>query len=271
MGADVEGVGDEFCADAIVGERCAHHAGIAVHQRGLGVEQVGHVAHARVDGRLGLGVGGGGVAHGDQGLARHLTDAVQVAGHLRGDGEHADDVQVLLQEGRVAGADVLARLRTLLAGVDEGALGVHAQNLRALPAVLRGLLHAAADLREGRAQLVVGDGHGGGQEAGHAVLRHALRHGADAVEGAVGRVFAQIAVDVHVQQAGDHVVALRVDALGLRRNLRFGNQTQNLLIVQQRCALHQAVRQHDSSVHNCIHRLTPHLRFIFRGLCFILT
>ena len=230
-----------------------------MHQRGLGVEQVGDVAYTRVDGLLGLGVGGGGVAHGDQGLARHLTDAVQVAGHFRGDGEHADDVQVFLQEGRVAGADVRARLRTLLAGVDEGALGVHAQNLRALPALLRGFLHAAANLREGRAQLVVGDGHGGGQEAGHAVLRHALRHDADAVKGAVGRVLAQIAVDVHVQQAGDHVVALRVDALGLRRNLRFGNQPQNLLIVQQNSILHHAVRQHDSSVYDCVHEFTPHL------------
>ena len=271
MGADVEGVGDELHADAVVGERSAHHAGIAVHQRGLGVEQVGHVAHARVDGLLGLGVGGGGVAHGDQGLARHLTNAVQIAGHLRGDGEHADDVQILLQEGRVAGADVLARLRALLAGVDEGALGVHAQNLRALPAVLRGFLHAPANLGEGCAQLVVGDGHGGGQEAGHAVLRHALRHGADAVKGAVGRVLAQIAVDVHVQQARNHVVALRVDALGLRGNLGFGNQAQNLAVIQQRGALHKAIRQHDLSIYDGKHEFTPHLRFIFGGLWFILT
>ena len=253
IAAYVESIGDQFAADAVVGQRSTYNAGVAVHERGLRVEQVGHVAHARFDAGLRFIKGRVGMAHGDQGLARHFTYAFHIAGHFRGDGEYVDDIEIFRQEGSVTGADVLAGLGALLCGADERAFRIYAEDLCALPGGRFGFLNAAADLRERSAEFIVGYGHGGGQESGHAVLCHAFGHGFDAVKAAVGCVFAEIAVDMHIDQAGNYVIALRIDDLRTGGDVFGRDDAFDLAGVNDRHIFNQAIGKYDSAVDNCMH------------------
>ena len=99
---------------------------------------------------------------------------------------------------KFGGNDILSAYVALLCGADERAFRVYAEDLCALPGGRFGFFNAAADLRERCAKLIVGYGHGGGEEAGHAVFRYALGHDADAFVLAVGGVFAEIAVDMDI-------------------------------------------------------------------------
>ena len=88
---DVHAVDDQADPDPIVREGDADQSGLAVMQRGHGVEQVRHPPHAGVDAGLGLSRGGAGVTGGhhhpaiDQG-----ADHVEGAGQFRGQGDDRD-------------------------------------------------------------------------------------------------------------------------------------------------------------------------------------
>ena len=148
------------------------------------------MAHTGLNAVHGLFIGRVAVADGDEHvrLGGDAADGLHIALFLGRDGEHAHDVGVLLQEFHVEGFDIGLVLRALLGHADERALGVHAQDGRALGVHAR--LHGLADGGEGLAQRVVGDGHRGGQPAGHAVFGQTLGHGDQLAHLAVGRVVA---------------------------------------------------------------------------------
>ena len=196
-------------------------------------------------------------------LLVNAANGGQIALHLGRDGEHANQVGVFVDEIRVAGTDVLARLRALLGRVDERALGVHAHDFRAVEIVLLALLHHRGDRLERLAQRVIGNGHRGGQPAGNTVLRDALRHFADAVGAAVGRVLTQIAVNVHIDQTGHDILPLRVDHFFAIADFILRANAFDLLIVNQRHALNDGAGQHDFAVNNRLHTIpTPLYKYL---------
>ena len=64
---------------------------------------------------------------------------------------------------------------------------------------------------------------------------------------------AKIAVDVHVDQPGQHITAAGVNPLRLRGHIPRIHSAMDVSVKQQRPALHNPLRQHDLSIYNGLH------------------
>ena len=181
-----------------------------------------------------------------------FADGAHVALDFGRNGEHLDDVRILVDEFGITGSDVLAGLRALLGSVDERTFSVDAHDLGAVEVVLLALIHNGPDGRKSLLKRVVGNRHRGGQPAGNAVGRNALGHLADAVFFAVRRVLAEVAVNVHIYKTRKHVFAFRVDYFFVRNLVQIYDAL-NLLVVNQRHIFNDAVGSNNFTINNRFH------------------
>ena len=75
----------------------------------------------------------------------------------------------------------------------------------------------------GRGELVLLEGHGGGEEAGHAVGGVVVRKGAEPLGLPVGEVLSHRAVGVDVHKAGDHIAPGGVQVPGAGEGSKGGD------------------------------------------------
>ena len=209
-GMDVQPVGDELHRRARVAGG-GDDAGGAVPEGGHGVKEVRRVARARVVGRHRRVVVGGGVAEGDGAGLADLADRLDAARLLRRDGDEPHNAAARLVEPvehrRVRGVDVVGVLRAALGVADKGAFQVDARHLRAVG----GTLEIADDVHRTR-QLRLLERHGRRTPRGHALCGIVARHLRHALRLAVAGVLAHGGVGVDVNETGDQIAALRVDA-----------------------------------------------------------
>ena len=217
-GMDVVSVADQLGGDALPLGGRADGAGVPVMDAGHGVEQVRQVGSARVKDGGSLLIAGVGMGHGDGTLLRRAAGKFHRAGQLRG---HVRDPQQALRRVIQAGKGVVVRqseiggvLRALFLLGEEGALHLDAHQTGA---ARRGGLMEPHCRAEGRFQHVIGQRHGGGREGGHAVLCQIGGHFHKAVIVAIGEIRAGVAVGVDIHQTGDHIRAVKIDALPVCR------------------------------------------------------
>ena len=207
----MEGVADELGVNVAVQGR-AHHAGLALVQSGHGVKQMGDPGSAQADGIHGLVKGGAGVADGYGNIAFRFqaADAVQPAGHFRGQGDHPHNVLIGQHFVWVRGQDEFFILGSLLFRVDEGPFQVHTQDFRAAEARLPAFRGQNADGFADACQGGEGHGEGGGQEGGDAVFYQPFRHVPHVLRPVIRHVHPAVAVGMGVDKARGNVMAFGV-------------------------------------------------------------
>ena len=215
---DMVAVADQLGGDVLPLRGRADGTGIPVMDAGHGIEQVRQVGSARVKDGSSLLVAGVGMGDGDGDLIGRGLDELQRAGQLRG---HVRDPQQALR--RVIQPDKGVVVRQSEIGNVLGALLLLGEerplhlNTHQLCTALRLRFMEPHRRAEGRFQHVIGQRHRGGGEGGHAVLRQIGGHFHKTVIIAVGEVRAGVAVGVDIHQTGDHICAVKVDALSVRR------------------------------------------------------
>ena len=191
----------------------ANGAGLAVVDARHGVIQVRQMGRTRVKDRAGFFVGAVGVRDGDRAeLGRFFGKfdrTGQLCCHVRNADKALGDVIKPFECSKVRLSQVRAVLRALFLFGEERPLHLDAHETGT---ALR-LLVSEPDCRfVRRFQHVIGQCHGRGREAGHAVLREIACHFDKAVVIAVGKIRAGIAVIVDIDQSGDDILVVQVDA-----------------------------------------------------------
>ena len=250
-GIDVEGIGDKLDRHVLGRERRADYTGVAVCEGGHRVEEVGSVVDAVACGTHRLVEVRAGVAHRDEdvGIGGDPFDGGVALIHLGCEGDRGDDVGVLEDEVGIWCEDVFLSLRALLRGVDEGALGVYAEYLGAVPDLA--LLFERANRIKCGDDLGHRHGHRGRKEGGNAILRDAVRHFPDAIGLCVRGILAEVAVDMYVDKSGRDVVACGVnDARTLGGGVGDRDNLACFTIEGEGFALEDGIRGDDLSVHD---------------------
>ena len=152
---------------------------------------------------------------------------------------------------RVGQQNRLRRLRALLGRIDKRSLSMTAENLRARPDSRFAFRHQITNNGKRRFNLIPCYRHGRGQKGRNAVFHNARCHIAQALGAAVGRILAQISMDMHIHKARRHIQSLRVDHL-VRTAVTIRN-IYDLFIKEQRLVFHDAVFENDFSVDNRLH------------------
>ena len=195
-------------------------------QRGHGVVQMGGVGSAGRIGGLGLLIGGAGVGNAHHTLLAGVAHKLQATGQLRGNVHQADVAAAHLEQpvkhGNVRVHDVLFGLGPLFLLVEEGSFHVHAPQHSAHALLAKQRAGRVEDAGED----LLAEGHGGAQEAGHALAAQIGGHGADVLftaVHAVAEVRPLCAVDVNVHKAGGHIAARCIQHIGPIQGARRGD------------------------------------------------
>ena len=191
----------------------ANGAGLAMMNARHGVVEMRQVRRARVKHCRCLFIGAVRMRDRDGAELRHLLSKLDRAGqlrcHIRDAEKTLGSVIKVFERGKIRLSQIRAVLRALFLLGEERPLHLNAHETGT---ALR-LLVSEPDCRfVRRFQHVVGQCHGRGREAGHAVLREIACHFDKAVIVAVREIRTGIAVIVDIDQSGDDILVVQVDA-----------------------------------------------------------
>ena len=211
---DVLPVTDEFGVHIVVLRSRAYDAGLAVVDSGHGVEEMGQMGRPRLVDGTGLLIACVRVGN------RHGAERGCLPGKIRRSRQFGREVHdadkpaaaliELPERLKIRRAQIGRVLGTFLFFGEEGTLHVDSQQSRAARG---GLVVKPPGCLIGPLQDCVGQGHGSGGKAGHAVFGQEGRHGFQPLIVSIGEIRAGVAVGMNVDQARDHQRAVEVESV----------------------------------------------------------